>query len=126
MKLFSKTAIIALACTSIPAFAAEPIVGVWQTFEDGKPKAQVQISDAGGALSGVVIDGNTDKAKTYIGRTVISGLKADGGGKYSGGTITDPVNGKSYKLTATLSGNNLALKGHLGPFSRTQNWKRIK
>ena len=57
MKLFSKTAIIALACASIPAFAAEPIVGVWQTFEDGKPKAQVQISDAGGALSGVVIDG---------------------------------------------------------------------
>ena len=44
-----------------------------------------------------------------MGRTVISGLKADGGGK-SGGKITDPENGKTYRLTGTLSGNSLKLK----------------
>lgn len=56
--------------------------------------------------------------------TVISGLKADGGGKYSGGNITDPEKNKTYRMTASLEGNTLNLKGYLGPFSRSQTWKK--
>lgn len=116
----------ALSTLSMAAMAADPIVGTWQTYEDGEPKAQVQVTQTGNTFSGKIIAGNNAKAKTYVGRNVISGLKADGGGKYSGGQITDPVKAKSYRLTAKLSGNTLDLSGHLGPFSRTQTWKKIK
>ncbi len=114
-----------VATLSVTAMAADPLVGTWQTYEDNQPKAQVKITEANGVLTGKIIAGNTEKAKKFVDRTVITGLKADGNGKYSGGTITDPVNGKSYKLTATLSGTTLTLKGHLGPFSRSQTWKKL-
>jgi uncharacterized protein (DUF2147 family) len=116
----------ALSTASMAAMAADPIVGVWQTYEDGQPKAQVQVVQNGQTFAGKIVAGNTEKAKTFIGRNVIAGLKADGGGKYSAGTITDPAKNKSYKLTAKISGNTLDLSGHLGPFSRTQTWKKIR
>lgn len=103
---------------------ADDLVGNWQTYDDGQPKAVVKISESDGAYTGVIISGNTEKAKEHVGKTVMTGLKADGGGKYSGGKITDPANGKSYRLTATLNGDTLSLKGHLGPFSRSQTWKK--
>lgn len=127
MKISVKSILLgsAFATMSVTAMAADPLVGTWQTYEDGQPKAHVTITEANGVLTGKIVKGNTEKAKAHVGKTVITGLKASGGGKYSGGTITDPVSGKSYKLTATLSGSSLSLKGHLGPFSRTQNWKKL-
>ncbi len=110
---------------SVSAFASD-LVGNWQTYEDGKPKAVVKISESGGVYTGVVVSGNTDKAKQYVGRTVITGLKADGGGKYSGGKITDPVSGKTYSLKATQSGSTLKLRGYVGAsaLGRTQTWQK--
>ena len=75
-------------------------------------------------LTGKLIATNSAKGKKHVGMTVIKGLKADGGGKYSGGTITDPEKGKDYRMTASLNGNTLKLKGYIGPFSRSQEWKK--
>ena len=126
MKLFAKTtlAIAGISMASM-AFAADPLHNTtWQTFDEGKPKGVVKITESNGVLTGTLVDTNSAKGKKHIGTTIIKGLKADGGGKYSGGTITDPEKNKTYKLTANLSGSNLALKGHLGPFSRSQTWKK--
>ena len=126
MKLFTKS-MVAVAGISMAtmAFAADPLHNTtWQTFDEGQPKGVVKITESNGVLTGKLIEGSTAKAKQYVGTTVIRGLKADGGGKYSGGTITDPAKGKDYKMTATLSGNTLDLKGHIGPFSRSQTWKK--
>lgn len=127
MKLLTKASLaIATFGIATTAFAADPLANTtWQTYEDGQPKATVKITQTGSTFTGKIIDGNTDKAKTYIGRTVITGLKADGGGKYSG-KITDPVNGKTYSLSAELSGNTLKLRGYLGvkALGRTQTWKK--
>lgn len=126
MKLITKSMLMVagMGAASL-AFAADPLANTtWQTYEDGQPKAVVKITENNGVLSGKIIAGSTAKAKQYVGQTVISGLKADGNGKYSGGSITDPVKNKTYKLTANLNGNELNLKGHLGPFSRTQVWKK--
>lgn len=126
MKLFTQ-ATVAIAGLSLAtmAMAADPLANTtWQTYEDGSPKATVKITESGGTLTGKVIAGNTDKAKAYVGRTVITGLKADGNGSYSGGKITDPVSGKTYNMKADLSGNTLKLRGYLGPFYRTQTWKK--
>ena len=126
MNLFQKTALAGLVTSmSVVAYAADPLHNTtWQTYDGSEPKATVKITESGGKLTGKIIDTNRAEGKKFVGRTVISGLKADGGGKYSGGKITDPENGKTYRLTGTLSGNSLKLKGHLGPFSRSQTWKK--
>ena len=126
MKLFTKS-VLAVAGISMAtmAFAADPLHNTtWQTYDEGQPKGVVKITESNGVLTGKLIEGSTAKAKQYVGTTVIRGLKADGGGKYSGGTITDPEKGKDYRMTANLSGNTLKLKGYIGPFSRSQEWKK--
>ena len=126
MKLFAKTtlAIAGISLASM-AFAADPLHNTtWQTFDEGKPKGVVKITESNGVLTGKLISTVSEKGKKHVGMTIISGLKADGNGKYSGGKITDPEKNKTYKLTANLSGSSLNLKGHLGPFSRSQTWKK--
>ncbi len=107
------------------AFAADPLANTtWQTFDDGKPKGVVKITESNGVLTGKLISTVSEKGKKHVGMTIISDLKADGGGKYSGGNITDPEKNKTYRMTASLEGNTLNLKGYLGPFSRSQTWKK--
>ncbi len=126
MKLFTKS-ILAVAGISMAtmAFAADPLANTtWQTFDDGKPKGVVKITESNGVLTGKLISTVSEKGKKHVGMTIISDLKADGGGKYSGGNITDPEKNKTYRMTASLEGNTLNLKGYLGPFSRSQTWKK--
>ena len=126
MKLFTKS-VLAVAGISMAtmAFAADPLHNTtWQTYDEGQPKGVVKITESNGVLTGKLIEGSTAKAKQYVGTTVIRGLKADGGGKYSGGTITDHAKGKDYRMTASLNGKTLELKGYIGPFSRAQTWKK--
>ena len=126
MKLFTKTtlAVAGISMASM-AFAADPLHNTtWQTFDEGKPKGVVKITESNGVLTGKLISTTSEKGKKHVGMTIISGLKADGGGKYSGGTITDPEKGKDYRMTANLSGSTLELKGYIGPFSRSQTWKK--
>ena len=107
------------------AFAADPLHNTtWQTYDEGQPKGLVKITESNGVLTGKIVGGSTAKAKEHIGTTVITGLKSDGNGKYSGGNITDPAKNKTYRMTASLSGNTLNLKGYIGPFSRAQTWKK--
>ena len=75
-------------------------------------------------MTGKLVSTVSSKGQKHVGKTIIKGLKADGGGKYSGGTITDPEKGKDYRMTANLSGSTLDLKGYIGPFSRSQTWKK--
>ncbi len=126
MKLFTKTALAAVGISmATMAFAADPLANTtWQTFDDGKPKGVVKITESNGVLTGKLISTVSEKGKKHVGMTIISDLKADGGGKYSGGTITDPEKNKTYRMTANLSGDTLNLKGYLGPFSRSQTWKK--
>jgi uncharacterized protein (DUF2147 family) len=126
MKLFTKTALaVAGISMATMAFAADPLHNTtWQTYDEGQPKGVVKITESNGVLTGKLISANTSAGKQYVGNTVIRNLKADGGGKYSGGTITDPAKGKDYRMTASLSGSTLKLKGYIGPFSRSQEWKK--
>lgn len=126
MKLFTKTTLAAAGISMASmAFAADPLANTtWQTFDDGQPKGVVKITESNGVLTGKLVSTVSEKGQKFVGMTVISGLKADGGGKYSGGQITDPEKNKSYRMTANLSGDTLNIKGYLGPFSRSQTWKK--
>ena len=63
--------------------------------------------------------------RKLMGVHILSGLskKKD---KWEGGKIYNPKNGKTYKCAIWLDGQNLKVRGYLGPFYETQVWKRAK
>ncbi|WP_223606259.1 DUF2147 domain-containing protein [Chryseobacterium sp. OSA05B] len=66
------------------------------------------------------------KGKPIVGMEIIRGLKKDGD-EFTGGTITDPKSGKTYKCTITKSGDKLNVRGYMGVsvFGRTQTWDKV-
>ena len=108
MKLSMKTKAIVLAgltTLSMSVMAAEPIVGTWQTYEDGQAKAQVRISQSGNTFTGVLVHGNTEKAKKYEGKA------------------KDPRWGFGLPATINVNGSHLSIKV---PVKGSQTWSRIK
>ena len=66
------------------------------------------------------------KNKPIQGMEIIRGLKKDGD-EFTGGTITDPKTGKTYKCTITRSGDNLNVRGYIGLsfIGRSQTWQKV-
>jgi uncharacterized protein (DUF2147 family) len=130
------------------SFAQMTPVGTWHSIDDktGEAKAEIQIADKDGALSGRVVkslrnDPNAKKTcedckddrkgQTIIGMEIIRGVKPDASGENlwaSGGKILDPENGKEYtvKMVPLEGGKKLQVRGYIGPFYRTQVWLRAQ
>lgn len=118
------------------------IEGKWKTIDDetGKPKSIVEIfkkTDGKyyGKISELLIKPENNncvkckddrKNKPLIGLEIIRGLSKDGN-EFSGGTITNPKDGKSYKTEIVRSGNTLAVKAIVfGIAVKTQTWHLVK
>lgn len=139
-------AAILIAMLSLPllAQAQESPVGRWKTIDDatGKVKSVVEIQKSrDGSYAGRVAeildtkDGPNpacDKCKGALkdkpikGMTILWGLKPDGKGKWSGGHVLDPENGKTYKSRLELldGGGKLGMSGCVAFFCRQQVWIR--
>jgi uncharacterized protein (DUF2147 family) len=138
-------AIAALAfCSATATLAQMTPVGTWHTTDEKTKelKSEVQITEAGGVLTGkvtkllrkearqdAVCDECTDdrKGKPVLGLEIIRGAKkVDGKDVWEHGKIMDPENGKSYalKMTPIEGGRKLEVRGSIGPFGRTQTWVR--
>lgn len=124
---------------------ASEIIGKWQTIDDTskQPKSVVEISqDSKGNYSGKIVklypapgkDPNPMcltcpgelKGQPIIGMQIINDLKKEGE-SFTGGTILDPVSGKTYKCTLKRDGEKLSVRGYIG-FSligRTQTWNPL-
>ena len=134
------------ALLSVPAIAsaqASP-AGRWQTVDDntGKPKSVVEIYRAkDGNYAGKVVeiidtskgaDPLCDKCrgsnhnKPVKGMVILWGLKADGTGKWNGGSVLDPENGKTYKSKIELleDSGKLGMSGCIAFICRQQVWIR--
>ena len=106
-----KKIFITVIFAMIPFIAsyAQDVVGKWK-LEDGN---------------------NTDKSlrsRQLIGLNMLSGLKKTGN-EYSGGSIYDPGNGKTYNCSMKVEGNVLKVRGSLdkkGLLGRTMDWFRVK
>ena len=67
-----------------------------------------------------------------VGTSWIWDLKKDGEGKWSNGYIIDPNDGKRYKCRITFhkadgkkyASDTLEMRGEVGPFGRSQFWKK--
>ena len=117
------------------------IEGKWKTIDDetGKAKSIVEIfkKNVGkyyGKIQQLMQKPTNDncvkckddrKNKPLIGLEIIRGLEKDGD-EFTGGTITDPKNGKTYKCTITRDGNKLNVRGYIGfsVIGRTQVWQK--
>jgi uncharacterized protein (DUF2147 family) len=142
---------IALAAAAflvhVAALAQATPVGLWKTIDDEskQEKSLVRIVESGGVLTGRieklldptakpgdVCDKCTDerKGKPILGLTIIRNAKVDEADKglWTGGDITDPNNGKTYRLRLkpTDGGKNLEVRGYIGPFFRNQTWIRVE
>ena len=127
----------------LAAAFAQDVVGKWK-LEDGT--AIVEVYKSGDAYNGKIVwlekpteaDGspavdnnNPDKAlrsRKLIGLNMLSGLKKNGG-EYTGGSIYDPGNGKTYNCSMKVEGDILKVRGSLdkkGLLGRTMDWYRVK
>lgn len=125
--------------------SAQSAVGRWTTIDDEtkKPKSVIAIYEEGGKLFGKIeklyrepkeeqnplcdkCEGSL-KNKPIIGMVILQNLKKDGD-EWTGGTILDPANGKTYKCKIAVEdgGKKLKVRGFVGiaAFGRTQHWVR--
>ncbi len=145
---FFKSCVAFMALAVSSSYAQMTPVGTWHSIDDktGEAKAEIQIADKDGALSGRVIktlrnDPNAKKicedckddrkGQAIIGMEIIRGVKPDASGENlwaSGGKILDPENGKEYtvKMVPLEGGKKLQVRGYIGPFYRTQVWLRTQ
>ena len=145
---FFKTLVGLALLAAGSSFAQMTPVGTWHSIDDktGEAKAEIQIVDKDGALSGRVAkslrnDPNAKKTcddckddrkgQTIIGMEIVRGVKPDASGENlwaSGGKILDPENGKEYtvKMVPQEGGKKLQVRGYIGPFYRTQVWLRAQ
>lgn len=137
-----KKLIFAFVALFFATLSYAQIEGKWKTIDDetGKEKSIVEIfkkSDgkyygkivkllAKPANNNCVACKDDRKNKPLVGLEIIRGLSKDGS-EFSGGTITDPKSGKTYKCSVTRSGDKLNVRGYVG-FSligRTQTWQKV-
>ncbi len=134
-------AALPLMLASLSASAQSP-VGRWKTIDDntGQVKSIVEITQAAnGTLSGRVAqvlqsdrgpNPTCDKCsgerrnRPITGMTILWDLRPDGS-EWSGGTILDPANGKTYRSKAKLlDANRLGVSGCVAFICREQVWQR--
>jgi uncharacterized protein (DUF2147 family) len=144
--------VFAVVLSSGTVKAENEITGIWKTVSDegsdkGKVKSHVEIFEKDGAYFAKVTklllkpqDTLCDKCegdlknKPVVGMIFLQNMKktesvdAQLGEQYSGGTIMDPDNGKTYKCKLWVKGDVLTVRGFIG-FSllgRSQQWFRVK
>lgn len=135
--------IMVMMTLSAAAVSAQDVIGKWK-LEDGS--AIVEVYRSGDSFNGKIVwlekptedDGspavdsnNPDKAlqsRPIMGLNMLHGLKQKGG-EYSGGSIYDPGNGKTYNCSMQVDGDVLKVRGSLdakGLLGRTMDWFRVK
>lgn len=146
MKLFTSIFSISFyfLSTSVFAQSTDPVIGTWKTIDDktNLVKSIIQLQVVNNTLEGTILKTFTApgdkelkvceackdhrKDKPIIGMTIMTGLKNESSGIWSGGQILDPKNGEIYKvkIVASEDGRKLDVRGYIGVpmLGRTQTW----
>jgi len=143
-----------LACVPAAAQPGDALTGLWLTEPGDKGgRAHVQVTRRGDEYVGRIVwleqptfpsglhQGqpridldNPDEAlrsRPVLGLEIVSGMTYEGDGRWRGGTIYDPANGKTYRATMALDGagdDTLDVRGFVGIplFGRTTTWQRVE
>jgi uncharacterized protein (DUF2147 family) len=132
-----------LMLAPLAAAMAQDVVGKWK-LADGS--AIVEVYQQGNVFNGKIVwlqnpteadgspavdDKNPDaklRKRQILGLNMLSGLSKQGT-EYSGGSIYDPGNGKTYNCSMKVEGDILRVRGSLdkkGLLGRTMDWYRVK
>ena len=138
-------ALFSLWCISTTFAQDTSIVGKWKAIDDKthKPLSVVRIYEKEGMYFGQIeelirkstkdpnpvcskcADDDPRKGQPVIGMVIITDL-VEKEGEYVGGTILDPVQGKTYPCKLWIENGNLMVRGYLGFLFRTQTWLRVE
>ena len=144
LAMIASASVLLLLAAATGAQSPSSAVGRWKTIDDatGKAKSIVEIYQAkDGRLAGKVVeildlkDGpnpacdeckGANQGKPIKGMLILWGLRPDGAGKWSGGRVLDPENGKDYKAKLELldGGRKLGMSGCIAFICRQQVWLR--
>jgi len=123
----------AAALLAAPAFAADPVEGLWQTRPDDNGNfGHVRIYPCEAALCGVIVaafDGaGAPVTSPNVGKRMLWDMAPAGNNAYSGGKIWAPDRDKTYSSKMSLSGNALSVAGCVagGLICRDQEWTRVE
>ena len=124
-----------------PLAAATGITGLWKTVDDktNEVKSIVKIYEYKGSIFGRLLvtyeDGKlkdtyvnpSHRAENVKGEPFYGGLDiiwnlVEKGRKWKKGKIMDPKEGKIYSSELWREGENLIVRGKIGPFGRNQTW----
>lgn len=139
-----KVLVVFALAISFRGAAQSEVLGKWKTIdESGKETSVIEIFERTGKVYGKIIkifpgpkdqkdpvceqcdQGDPRYRKKIIGMEILQDLqKAED--EYAGGSILDPKNGKVYRCRIWREGAELKVRGYLGPFYRTQTWKKVR
>ena len=129
------------------AQSVDPVIGTWKTIDDktNQPASLIKIEEVNGTLEGTIIKTfprpnetpltncnlckDELKDKPIIGLKIMSGLKQEKPGFWSGGKILDPKEGEYYKVkVSTEDGKKMDVRGYIGVpmLGRTQVWYKAE
>lgn len=139
--------LIAFTLSSVYAQSPDPAIGVWKTIDDktNQPASLIKIEQVNGVLEGTIIKTfprpnetplvncnlckDDRKDKPIVGMKIMTDLKQDQAGVWSGGKILDPKDGEVYKVKiATEDGKKMDVRGYIGVplLGRTQVWYKAE
>jgi uncharacterized protein (DUF2147 family) len=125
--------------------AADDVTGLWRGVDEntGDSTMFTYIYEYRGKLYGRMvvtfdegimkdmINRPGDRAEKVIGDPFYAGMDIiwdmeDRGNKWKRGNICDPKEGKVYASEMWREGNNLVVRGKIGPFGRNQVWQPVR
>ena len=138
-KLFCLLAVFIFSVSVL--WADNSVLGLWKTVDDktGEVKSIVKVYEYRGKVFGRILvtyeDGRLKdtyddpdyRAEEVKGQPFFAGLDiiwnmVRKGDKWKKGKIMDPKEGKVYSSEMWRDGNDLVVRGKIGPFGRNQTW----
>lgn len=114
-----------------PAWAADPVEGLWQTEVDDGAYAYIRMAPCGDFLCGVIertFNSGGEYQSPNLGRVLVINMRPRGGGRYRG-QVWRPSNDKIYTGKMDMQGGNrLKLRGCVagGLLCSAQIWTRLE
>ena len=123
-------AFLAALMLAAPAWAADPIEGVWKTQPDDGAYAHVTIKPCGNAYCGVIsrtFNASGEYKSPNLGKRLVIDMVPQGGGSYEG-KVWRPSNNKIYLGKISVNGGSMALRGCVagGLLCSKQTWARLR